>query len=115
MTMRTKETEEEYQLAKKNGDIENLTEVEPKFKWTYWNLISNKFPHDKINTNHDIIVLKRECDLWELTNYEIYELFREILPFLDKHYDYLKLNFESMRSVNNVPHLHVCCLKGEYK
>lgn len=115
MSVRTPKTEARYQKDKKEGKTQKLNEVMPIMEWYHWKLIPNEYPHDKLNTKHDMVVLKRECELWNMTNYEIYELFREVLPFLDRHYDYFKLNAKSMRSINNVPHIHVCNLKEEYK
>lgn len=115
MTARTEAMERAYQDAKKRGDLVPLHEVLPLKEWYYWKLIPNAFPHDKLNVKHYMVVLKREADLWNLTNYEIYELWREILPWLDDQYDYVKLNLQAMRSVANVPHLHVCIYKEEYR
>lgn len=115
MTARTPEVEKAYQDAKASGNLEQLHEVAPIKEWTYWKLIPNRFPHNKLNTKHMMIVLKRGCDIWSLTNYEIYELWREILPELDDQYDYVKLNLSAMRTVAGTPHLHVCIYKQEYR
>lgn len=115
MTARTAPMEQAYQDAKTKGELEPLHEIAPIKEWTYWKLVPNRFPHDKLNTKHLMLVLKREVDLWSLSNYEIYELWREILPELDSQYDYVKLNFQAMRSVNGVPHLHVCVYREEFR
>lgn len=114
MTARTEATEARYQEAKKNGTLQPLDQVEPLHKWVYWRLVENEFPHDKLNRRHRMIVLNRQSDLWELTNNEIYELWRVILPELDKQYHYFKLNGSQLRSINNVPHIHVCDFLPEY-
>ena len=108
--------EHAYQMAKANGDLENLHEIAPTKVWSYWRLVPNRFPHDKLNRKHLMIVLNRECDsLWDITDFELKQLWRTILPYLDDKYDYFKINGKALRSINNVPHLHVCVYLDEFK
>lgn len=114
MSVRTDECEARYTEARDSGLLVPLYDAPTVRDYTYWKLVKNDFPHDKLNTRHYMVVLKRESDIWELTNYEIYELWREILPELDKEFHYFKLNGAALRSVTNIPHIHVCDHKEEY-
>lgn len=116
MSVRTDQMEDRYTAAKAAGTLVPLHKLVAVKDYTYWKLVHNMFPHDKLNTRHYMVVLKRECpDIWQgLTNNEIYELWREILPSLDKEFHYFKLNGAALRSIQNVPHIHVCDHKEEY-
>lgn len=117
MTARSEEMEARYQAARKAGTLKNLADEASIKEWKHWKLVQNRFPHDKLNTVHDLIVLKRnvhESNYWGLHDAEILELFREILPELDVEYDYFKINGHKCRSVTNTFHVHVCDHKEEY-
>lgn len=117
MTARTEESEALYQAAKKRGDLESLKDIAPIKEWVHWKLVPNKFPHDKLNTRHLMVVLKRETDpddYWGLRDVELYELWWDIFPELEKEYHYFKINGSALRSVGNVPHIHVCDFLPEY-
>lgn len=115
MTARTEATERAYQQARKNGTLDNLIDVEPVREWTHWKLIENRFPYDKLNTKHFMVVLKREPEsYWALNEYELYELWWDIIPELDNEFHYLKINLQQLRSVNGIPHIHVCDHKPEF-
>jgi hypothetical protein len=111
MTARTEKTEQAYQEARARGDLQALDEIEPIREWTHWKLVENRFPHDKLNCRHFILALKRKVapeDYWGLTEYELYELWWDIFPEVDNEFHYVKINLAELRSVNNVPHLHLC-------
>lgn len=115
MTARTEQMEAKYQKAKKDGTLVPL-HLEKKLKeWEYWILIDNRFPHDKLNTRHHMVVLKRDCqDIWAITEPELAELYYKILKWADARYHYAKLNFAKLRSVNGILHIHLCDHKEEY-
>lgn len=114
MTVRKPETEQAYQNAKATGDLEPLHLVKPIKEWDHWKLVANRFPHDRLNAKHLMVVLKREANIFAITNAELDELWRTVLPELDDQYHYVKLNLAAMRSVANVPHLHVCDFTEDY-
>ena len=117
MTARTEATEASYQKAKQSGTLQPLHEVTPIKEWTHWKLVPNAFPHDKLHARHLMVVLKREVDpkdYWGITEYELYELWWDILPELEKEYHYFKINGSALRSIKTVPHIHVCDYLPEY-
>lgn len=114
MTARLPSTELAYQTAIKNGDVEPLHMVPAIKQWRYWKLIKNRFPHDKLNTRHNMIVLLRECSLWDIAPAELLELWL-IFAEMDAEYDYIKINLKSLRSVHGIPHIHIADYKDEYK
>lgn len=117
MTARTKRTENAYQKAKASGKLESLKDIKPIKEWLHWKLVPNRFPHDKLNTRHLMVVLKRETDpkdYWGIRDVELYELWWDILPELEKEYQYFKINGASLRSINTVPHIHVCDFLPEF-
>jgi hypothetical protein len=118
MSLRTNETEQLYQEAKKAGTLipleqEVVLRGAPQFY--YWKIIANRFPHDLHHAHHALVVLKRECPVERVTLEELEELWYSVVPWADRHFDYVKFNLSSMRSVVGTPHLHLLVLKGEYK
>lgn len=118
MTLRTDATERAYSEAKASGDLLPLAS-EPSIanapEFFYWKIVDNRFPHDEHHDIHKLIVLRRDCDVVELTTKEIEELFFEVIPWADDKYDYVKLNLSGLRSIKATPHLHLLTLKPEYK
>jgi len=60
-------------------------------------------------------VLKRDIQLFTLSDDELYELWYVILPWADTHYDTCNINLQSTRSINTTPHIHLFDYKKEYK
>lgn len=114
MTARTPALEAKYQEAKREGNLQPLHEIEPIKEWTFWKLVPNKYPHNKLNVKHDMLVLKRPIGVWSMSLHEWAELYR-ILAEVDDQYDYSKLNLSAMRSINTTPHVHLCVYKEEYR
>jgi hypothetical protein len=111
MTMRLPSTEEAYQQAKPH--LIGLLN-EPRLKeWKYWAVIENAYPHDKIADIDHLLILTRESAVTEIGLPEFIEL-QSILVEVQNGYDCTTFNFPSMRSVFNVPHLHLYKLKKEY-
>lgn len=115
MSVRSDETEALYQAAKRSRTLPSLLDEEPIHDWQYWKLVENRYPHDKLVEVHHMAVLKREADVYMLDSAELQELWYEVLPWADKHYDFAKLNFASMRSINAIPHIHLCVYKESLK
>lgn len=118
MSLRSPDMEERYKQAKKDGQLIPLAS-EAKLAgapdFDYWKVITNRFPHNRHHTVHMLVVLKRDCDVLEVSLEELEELWFGVLPWADNTFDYVKFNLSSMRSVNNTPHLHLYILKAPYK
>lgn len=111
MSLRTPEVELRYQIAKIDGTLKNLWEVEPLVEFRFFNLIANEFPYMGRKLHH-MIVLKRQSErlrIWEII--ELYFIKRK----LDGTYDWFKKNCKSMRSINNCYHEHCELVEEEYK
>ena len=114
MSVRTPEMEARYQRAKDAGTTIPLCDLPAIKEWHYWKLVVNEFYHDKLCTEkHYMLVLKRKCpDWWQgMTNYEIFEWIRVIMPEVDpkeQGHHFMKINLEAMRSQKDYPHFHVC-------
>lgn len=118
MTMRMNRTERAYSEAKAAGTLVPLNEElshpdDPGFE--YWKIVDNRFPHDRHHDIHVMAVLKRDCDVAELTAEEVLELWQKVFAWADARYDYVKLNLSGLRSVKVTPHIHLLTLKPEYK
>ena len=115
MTMRTPETEAKYATDRLNNNLTPLNKVEPMKEWRFWKLIENSYPHDRHHTVHHMLVLKRpRPNVWRINLFEWLELCR-ILEEVNPQYDYWKVNFSALQSIKNLPHIHLCVLKSEYK
>lgn len=118
MSMRTPETEQKYREARAAGTLiglENEPDAPGTPLFTYWRVVENKFPHDRHHTKHLLVILKRKCRFDELSLAELQELWHSVIFWADDKFDYIKFNFASVRTVPNIPHLHLLTLKGEYK
>jgi len=114
MSLRTEKNERLYQKSKENGQLVGL-ENEPAIRvWTHWKLIINAYPHDKIATDHHLLVAKGASDVLELSIAELDELFT-IIRQLKYVYDAVKINLPSMTSVKYVAHVHLYRYKQENK
>lgn len=114
MTMRLPQDEQEYQEAKANNSLVPINTEPPVMEFKYWRVVKNRFPHSRISTRNDMLVLKRDGSMVDLTDDELFEL-RNIFVKLDHHYDVITHNFASMRSINAIPHFHLYNLKKTYK
>lgn len=114
MSMRLSRTEQRYQNASKNGKLRPINQEKPIQLWVYWRIVANRFPHDKISTQNDMVVLNREATLDTIKSYEWREL-KEIVEANKDNYDLLTMNLPSMSSVRNIPHFHLYKLKDRYK
>lgn len=119
MSLRTEETEERYQTARKMGWLKPLWEEPalpgaPEFK--LWKVIDNRFPHDRHHIRNHLVVLWRDAPVEMISSAEWEEFWKKVMPWANRAgYDYIKFNLSSVRSINHRPHLHLLTLKQEYK
>lgn len=119
MSLRTEETELRYQTARRMGWLKHLTaeptlDQAPEFK--LWKVIENRYPHDRHHVRNHLVVLRRDCSVDRISTTEWEEFWRKVMPWANAaHYDYIKFNLSSVRSIAGTPHLHLMELKKEYK
>lgn len=108
MSLRTLVSEQQYQEAKRIGDIMPLTEEPSIHQWEHWRLIANRFPYTVAFTTHRMLVPKRTlADLNELTLDEFKELLDILSGHVNDEYDLWFVNTHKRRSVLNQFHIHV--------
>lgn len=113
--MRLARDEKTYQKAILAGGTRLLYEEPAIIGFKNWKIVGNRFPHTKIAEKNDMLVLKRELDdITRLNPEEAVELIH-LLEGLREAYDAVLYNFDSMRSVHNVPHFHLYRFKESYK
>ena len=115
MSARKRKTDRQYKKDKADGKLKPLHEEEFLCEWKYWRFIENKYPHNRIVKRHYMVVLKRECHIFEIAEEELKELWYTVFKELDDWYDFAKVNFQPMRSINNIPHIHICEYRRKYK
>lgn len=114
MSVRTPDMEALYAKDRAEGKLVPIMDLEPIKEWHYWKFVRVKYYHNRIVTKeHFMVVLKRKCpDWWQgMTNNEIFEWIRVIMPELDpkdQGHHFMKINLEAMRSIPDIPHFHVC-------
>lgn len=119
MSLRTEETENRYQTARRMGWLKHLASEQrlpgaPEFR--LWLVIDNRFPHDKHHVRNHLVVLKRDTPIDRISTAEWEEFWRKVVPWAEtQRYDYVKFNLSSVRSITTTPHLHLLELKKEYK
>lgn len=115
MTLRTKEMEHKYTMARVTGQLKELIDEKSIHDFKFWKIVNNRFPHNKHHQRHVLVVLKRTCSVEQVSLEELGELWYEVLPWAEEQgYHYTKLNFSVLRSVNHTPHLHLLTLKPAY-
>lgn len=113
-TLRKEQSEIKYaeELKKKKKDVCIFCERELlKNEWSFWILIANRYPYDKVCVEHDMLCPKRHIeDIEDLTFAEFQE-FAQIKKDLEASvkYDAIMLNMPHRRSI--LPHLHFHLLK----
>lgn len=120
MTKRSKETQQAYDEARKQGKTIIAVDAEGRrfLDWTqttiireydYWAIIANDFPYDTIFTTHDLLLPKRHfAFIRDATDAERHEYYR-IKKELDQEGNYESLieNFSNSRSVEKHFHVHL--------
>lgn len=108
MSGRTAASEQKYQDAKADKNLQPLSQVEPIKEWKYWKLIPNQFPYDGIFRRHNMLLPKRQfADRTQMRMTEWSELQAIIRDYVEKHYDLIIDNTQRKRSVLSIYHLHV--------
>lgn len=115
MSLRADFLEDYYKEYKKTAPKNALHKEPSVVEWKFWRLINNNFPYTKIATAHALVVLKRDCSIYEISAEELAELWMTILPWADKIYDVSLINLSAMRSVRNTPHVHLINYLPEFK
>lgn len=79
--------------------------------FTYWKIMANDFPYDKIAQRHDMIVPLRHTAT--VTPEEIQELEEIKKSYLDSHYNYIMEATHPTKSIPGHYHLHLVDLKED--
>lgn len=113
-TLRSPETQQRYDEWKVvnngNGGCV-LCDREPIKAFTYWKMVHNDFPYDRITQKHDILVTLRHVVGCELNSEEKSELEKLKETYLGENYESV---LESLQSVMTIPshfHVHLFVLK----
>lgn len=110
ISLRTDETQAEYDAYKKTGGLEktcNLCAKEPIQEFKHWSLLQNSFPYDKIAKKHHILSTRLHCMETELTVEAQAELVEIKNTFLDDKYNYILEALPNTRTIPKHFHLHV--------
>lgn len=105
---RTKRMREKYNRYIANGGLEGgcrLCEAKTLKNFTYWRIIPNSFPYDRIATVHHMLVPLRHTAERDLTVAEREEL-RSLkqATYLNDNYEFI---IEATRDTKSIPaHLH---------
>lgn len=108
MSLRSPGMEKAY----KEASLPGLLNETPLKVWKYWRVVEAAFPHDKIADVDHILLLNRKCEIEEIKPYEYSELL-SIIQEIQNAYDCVLFNLPRMRSVWDIPHLHIYKLKRE--
>ena len=102
-----------YEEHKASGAMDHecvLCTAEPLETFTYWKIIQNDFPYDRIAETHHMIVPRRHCIELDLTNEEKIEFSRIKKDVLDR-YNYIIEPTNTLKSIPNHFHLHLIIRK----
>jgi hypothetical protein len=111
-TLRMPQTEQKYQDMKDSGLLAGvcaLCRVEAIQTFTYWKLIPNEFPYDKIAKRHDMIVPLRHTA--DISDDERAELLQLRSSYIDEHYRYIMEATNRTKSIPAHYHLHLIEIK----
>lgn len=113
-TLRTPETEQKYkEWRAENADYGAciFCEREPLKSFTYWKIVPNLFPYDRIAERHEVITPLRHVTSSQLNEEEK----KELQTIKDEHllaeYDFLLEGTHKTMSVPAHFHLHLVDLK----
>jgi len=118
---RHKETQDAYAQFKKQH--EDNTDLLQSFnfdneiilrEFTYWYIIKNRFPYDKMAKVNDMLVSKRAIGSHYNGTQEEQEEYHTILQLLAKEgfYDAMIENFPKVKSVKKFAHTHLVVWNG---
>lgn len=120
MSLRTKALLKKYEAdrAQKNSWACPFCVVDEivKKNFTYWQIISNKYPYNKLAKLNDILMLKRHVGSEkELTKKEALELLSIKTEFLPKSiYKVIYENLPTQQSIKGHYHVHLLILHDKY-
>lgn len=107
-TLRTDETEAKYQAAIASGQTQALKDVPSLMAWKYWRLIPNKYPHDLVCEEHDMLVpIRVFSSVTDMNLSEATELLYILTKELQNQYDTVKMNYPRQQTVLNHLHIHL--------
>lgn len=107
---RTPETQEVYDRAIENGALKRgcpLCGAPALKEFSYWKIVSNLYPYDRIAKRHDMIVPLRHVREPELTIEERAELDRIKEEYVHENYDYMLESTHKRKSIPQHFHLHL--------
>lgn len=111
--LRSKEMADRYQAHKESGVMDTacvLCEAPAIESFTYWKVIPNNFPYDRIARTHEMIIPLRHVREEELIEEERDEFFKIKGSYLQK-YDYL---LEATYKTKSIPqHFHIHLIIGK--
>ncbi|MFZ6014964.1 MAG: hypothetical protein ACOYUZ_01240 [Patescibacteria group bacterium] len=113
MTLRTEATNQRYQkfLQNKPADYCFLCKAEPIKEFTYWKIVENEYPYDKVLSAHHMVTLKRHVNEEGMTAAEIAE-FTIIKKLMHMEHDMIFENAHKKKSIPDHHHLHMGNLKN---
>lgn len=116
--VRSKEMLEKYAIyrSEKGADYSenfafNLEEENILYNGTYWAVIPNDFPYDRVFETHHLLVPKRVFAFASDMTSEEFDELQQIKIDLDKNYDSVLENLYERRSVHKHFHLQLCVWK----
>ena len=115
-TFRTPATEKKYTDLIAQGILENgcrLCQIETIQAFTYWRIILNEFPYDRVASTHDMIVPLRHISELGLTEEERKELIDIKHSYINERYRYTMEAAHKNKSIPEHFHLHLITLKEE--
>lgn len=120
MSLRTKALFQKYERDRQTTDLSIcpfcITGEVIKKDFTYWHIVSNKYPYNKIAKTNDILVLKRHVKSEkDLTKEEAQELLNIKTDFLPKStYKVIYENLPAQQSIKGHYHVHLLVLHDKY-
>lgn len=94
-------------LRGEKADCPLCTEATIIAEFTYWNIIANNFPYDKVAAVHHMLIPKRHITYEEITTEEQLELDRLTLRELNQDYNFMALALPKTQSIPDHLHYHL--------
>ena len=107
----TKAAYDAYQLEDAFTDGCPLCKAPTVHAFTYWRVVKNRFPYDKIAGQHDMLIPKRHITEAEITEDEWHELAKLKTDFIHPNYQFIIEATYKMKSIPAHFHLHLIVLK----
>lgn len=118
MSLRTANSEANYQQAKIFGSLKPLWDEEVLHSFKHWCIIANRFPYDSCyKTSHMLLPKSRASEYADLTRAEKTELREIIATYCQDNYHQVIENMTVRRSVMAIYHLHLVTFvdsRGEF-